>query len=395
MMKIALDCSLVPGSRGGIGQYSYYLAHALASIDKENSYSEYILVPAINHILHPGHKRVDLPDTGNFRVVFKTIPVHFQLMRYLWLPAMPGSLREYMLAGLDADLYHSHSYCVPRFRDKKKRLVVTVYDASVLTHPECHTRTNMDFCLRGIRDAVRYADRIIAISEHTKADLIRYFNAPSELVTVTQLAAGSDYRVVKDAITLRAARQKYDLPENYILFVGSLEPRKNVRTLLKAYSMLPDRIKKEFRMVVAGGRGWLNTDIPEVVKELEISDSVKFAGYIDSADIASVYSGAAVFAYPSLYEGFGLPILEAMSCGTPVVTSDTSSMPEVAGEAALLVEPRDAEAISAALARVLEDGELRKEMREKGLKRAACFSWEKCARETLAVYRKVVESTRG
>lgn len=393
-MKIAIDCSLVPGARGGIGQYSYNLAHALARVDTENTYSEYILFPAINHILHPEYKKVDLPDTGNFRVVFRTIPVHFQLMRYLWLPGMPGSLREYMLGGLGADLYHSHTYCVPRFRDKKKRLVVTVYDVSVLTHPECHTRTNRDFCLRGIKDAVRHADGIIAISEHTKADLIDYFNAPPELITVTHLAASSAYREIKDPAALQAAAKKYALPENYILFVGSLEPRKNVRTLLKAYSLLPERLKKEFSLVVAGGKGWLNSDIPASAKELKISERVKFAGYIEDPDIAAVYSGAAVFAYPSLYEGFGLPILEAMSCGTPVVTSDTSSMPEVAGGAAALVSPHSAEGIAAALSRVLERAEVRREMKEKGLKRAALFSWDKCARETLAVYRKVVESGR-
>lgn len=395
MMKIALDCSLVPGSRGGIGQYSYSLAHALAAIDKENSYSEYILVPVIDRILYPGHRKADLPDTGNFRVVFKTIPVHFQLMRYLWFPGMPGSLREYMLGGLDADVYHSHTYCVPLFRDRKKRLVVTIYDVSVLTHPECHTKTNRDFCLRGIKDAVRYADRIIAISEHTKNDIIKYFNASPELVTVTRLAAGDAYREVKDPDSLQAARKKYGLPDNYILFVGSLEPRKNVRTLLKAYSLLPERLKKEFRMVVAGGRGWLNSDIPGAVKDLGIEDRVTFAGYIDSSDIAAVYSGAAVFAYPSLYEGFGLPILEAMSCGTPVVTSDVSSMPEVAGEAAVLVSPRSPEAIAAALERVIEDADLGSEMRRKGLERSGGFSWEKCAGETLAVYRKVVESGRS
>lgn len=391
-MKIAIDCSLVPGPRGGIGQYSYSLVHALSRIDTVNRYSLYLLFPAVNHILHPEYKKAELPETANFKVIYKTIPVHFQLLRLLWFPGMPGSLREYMLGGLDADVVHSHSYCVPRFRDRRKRLVVTVYDVSVLTHPECHTRANRAFCLRGIKDAVRYADSIIAISEHTKEDLMKYFDAPAELVTVTRLAAGPGYREVKAPEVLRAARDKYGLPENYILFVGSLEPRKNVRTLLKAYSSLPERFKREFCLVIAGGRGWLNSDIPGVVKDLNISERVRFAGYIDKDDIAAVYSQAAVFAYPSLYEGFGLPILEAMSCGTPVVTSDASSMPEVAGDAAILVSPTDADGIAAALERVLESAEVREEMREKGLKRAAGFSWEKCAGETLDVYRKVVES---
>lgn len=394
-MKIAIDYLAVLGKRTGIGQYTVSLVNALAGLDSKNTYTLYVLVPFYYHLLHPEYKKIDLPAAPNFKPVFKTIPVPFQLFPYFQFPGTPSFFREYMLGGLDADVVHSNTFCVPRFRDRKKRLVVTIYDVSVLTHPECHKRTNREFCLRGIKDAVRYADHIIAISEHTKNDLIKYFNAPEELITVTHLAAGPDYHEVKDGRALNAARVKYGLPENYILFVGSLEPRKNVRALLNAYSKLPERLRKDFFLVIAGAKGWLNSDIPGLVKDLGISGGVRFTGYIDNNDIASVYSGAAVFVYPSLYEGFGLPILEAMSCGTPVVTSNTSSMPEVAGDAAELVPPSDTGEIAAALERVLENAGLRMEMREKGLKRASMFSWERCARETLDVYRKVVESGRG
>ena len=190
----------------------------------------------------------------------------------------------------------------------------------------------------------------------------------------------------------KAARLKYSLPERYVLFVGSNEPRKNIKTLLAGYAALSEGLRKEFPLVIAGGRGWLNSEIPGVIKRLGIETSVRFAGYIGRNDMSAVYSGASVFAYPSLYEGFGLPILEAMSCGAPVITSNVSSMPEVAGDAARLVAPTDAEGLGEALGALLVDEGLRKEMRLKGLERGAMFSWDKCARETLALYRKVLES---
>lgn len=390
-MKIAFDCSLVPDESGGIGQYSRNLARALSRIDKENSYTLYILYPVLKRITRPSARKVDLPNEGNFKVVFKDIPVPFQLFRYLQGPILPQSFKDYGLGEIEADVVHSNTFCVPSFRDKKKKLIVTVYDLTVLTHPECHRKANIRHCLDGIKDAIKYADAIIAISESTRADLVNYLDAPPGLITVTHLAAAGDLRPVEDPEVLKSARLKYSLPERYVLFVGSNEPRKNIKTLLEAYASLPAGIKNEFPLVIAGGKGWLNSDIPGVVKRLGIETSVRFAGYIGKDDMSAVYSGASVFAYPSLYEGFGLPILEAMSCGAPVITSNVSSMPEVAGDAARLVTPTDTEELGEALRALLSDEGLRKNMRQKGRERASKFSWERCARETLALYRKVVE----
>ena len=389
-MKIAFDWSLVPGERAGIGQYSYNLAYALSRVDHVNEYILYVLMTASRRAAIKDGSVA--PPPGDFRVEHRTIPFPYQLFRYMKLPGMGATFREYMLGDIDADIFHSNTFCVPRFRDKKRKVVVTVYDVSVFTHPECHKKMNIKHCLGGIRDAIKYADSIIAISEHTKQDLIKYLNAPPELITVTHLAAGSEYHEVKDKKKLKAVREKYGLPEDYILFVGSLEPRKNVKTLLKAYANMREGLKKDLPLVIAGGKGWMNSGIPGMVKDLKIEKRVRFAGYIDGADIAAVYSGAALFVYPSLYEGFGLPILEAMSCGAPVITSDTSSMPEVAGDAAVLINPTDVDELGEALKRVIENEGLRLSLREKGLARAGTFSWERCARETLDVYRKVCNS---
>lgn len=390
-MKIGFDCNALLGEVAGVGQYSYNLLKALLKADRVNSYTPYVLYSLTHYLLHPGLK-VNLPGEARLRVLYKHIPVPYQLLSYLRVPGMPQSLREYMLGGLAVDVVHSNSFCAPRFRDKRKRLVVTVYDLSVLTHPECHKKANIRHCTRGIEDAVKYADAIIAISDYTKRDLIRYMNAPEELVTVTQLAAGPEFKEVGDEGVLKGVREKYGLPEKYILFVGSLEPRKNLRTLLKAYAGLPDRFKRGFSLVIAGGKGWMNSDIPGLQKKLGIEGRVHFPGFIADDDICAVYSQAEVFVYPSLYEGFGLPILEAMACGTPVITSNASSMPEVAGDAALLVTPTEADELAGAIERVLDDEVLRGRMREQGLKRAGEFSWERCARETIEIYRKVVES---
>lgn len=392
-MKVGFDYTAVLHERTGVGQYTVKLLDALLKIDKENSYVPYVLYSLTNYLLHPGlRKKVQPPHGGNLE--FVSVPVPFQMLRYLKVPGLRGMMKEYMLGGLDADIIHSNTFCVPRMRDEKKKVVVTVYDLSVLTNPECHKKLNILHCTNGIREAVEYADRIIAISEHTKRDIMKHFDAPEDLIAVTHLAAGPEYHEVRDKAVLSSSKARYGLPEEYILFVGSLEPRKNIKGLLKAYSVIPARMRKAYPLVIAGAKGWLNSDIPPLLSSLAIKESVIFTGYIDSADISAVYSGASLFVYPSLYEGFGLPILEAMSCGVPVVTSNTSSMPEVAGDAALLVDPLNAEELAFGIETVLGKESLRAEMRKKGLVRASSFSWERCAKETIEVYRKVAASPK-
>lgn len=384
-MKIGIDCSQVSAESTGVGLYEYNLVSALSRVDREN---DYLLYPAFYGLFLRGGRKEMLPNTGNFRVAFFGVPS--VLVKPLWSPVIPAAIKERMLG--DVDVVHSTTYAAPRLRDRKKRLVATIYDLTALTHPECHRRQNVRICVKGIRDAVRYADAIIAISEHTKKDLVEHAGCPPELVTVTPLAADPMYRPVDEPAGHDRVRTRYGLPRRYILFIGSLEPRKNVRTLIEAYARLPERLRQEFSLVVAGARGWKNSDVQDTVGRLGVEDHVTFAGYIDRADISTVYSMAEVFVYPSLYEGFGLPILESMACGTPVITSNTSSMPEVAGEAAELVTPTDTDELASALTRVLDDEALRLDMRARGLERSGEFTWERCARETVGVYEKVYRS---
>ena len=217
--------------------------------------------------------------------------------------------------------------------------------------PECHTEANRKHCLKGTLDAVRYADCIIAISESGKKDLIQYFDADPDRVVVTYLAA-------KDIFSPRGVDErdrvleKYGIPGDFIFTVGSCEPRKNIGTLVRAYMNLPEKVKEHHALVIAGGKGWLESDI-DLLIESQDPARIRRIGYVDEQDLPALYSAASAFVYPSYYEGFGLPILEAMSCGAPVITSNTSSMPEVGGKAALYFNPTDVRQLSDLLLELL------------------------------------------
>jgi len=250
-------------------------------------------------------------------------------------------------------------------------------------------QANIDHCLQGTKDAIERADAIIAISNHTKLDLIKYFDAPEDKITVTHLAADKAFTRIVDHDILKKIRQKYSLPHDFVLFVGSLEPRKNLPTLLAAYALLQQTFKNKFSLVIVGSEGWLNDQIKLLITELKISENVCFTGYVAQEHLSAIYSMASVFVYPSLYEGFGLPVVEAMACGTPVITSNVSSIPEVVGDAAVLIDPINKEELALTIERVLGDEDLRESLRISGIARAKTFSWERCARETLEVYKRV------
>jgi glycosyltransferase involved in cell wall biosynthesis len=380
-VRIGIDLSLVPGQRAGVGQYAYQLARALAGIDRENSY---LLYPVFYYIVHPAHRAVRLPAAPNMRTALRRLPAG--LVSWLWRVDRPDAFKERLLGRVD--VVHSTSYCAPRL-SRGRRLVVTIHDVTFLTHPEFHLPANVEHCLTGARRAIERADQLIAVSESTRRDLIEWMHAPADRITVTPEAADPDFARVTDRAQLERVRRRYDLPERFVLFLGAMEPRKNLLRLLDAWAALKPAIRRETWLVVAGADGWLNDGVRARVDALGLEDRVRFTGYIEAGDVAALYSLATVFAYPSLWEGFGLPVLEAMACGTPVLTSDVSSLPEVAGDAAVLVSPTDVNAIADGLTRLLDDAALRSDLAARGLRRAAAFSWERCARETLAVYRAV------
>jgi glycosyltransferase involved in cell wall biosynthesis len=260
-----------------------------------------------------------------------------------------------------------------------------------LIWPQFVTRRHRLVAAAAGRRLRRQADLVIVPSETTKADVVDQLQIDPGRIAVIPWGCDERFQPQEDPTRLALVRRKYRLPGRYVLFVGTLEPRKNLTTLLKAYAMLRAGGQDEdAKLVVVGRKGWLYDEVFETVRALALHRDVLFTDFVDDADLPDLYRGASLFVLPSFYEGFGLPILEAMASGVPVIASNTSSMPEVAGEAALLIDPRNPQAMAEAMAGVLADEQLRKTMTQRGLARAQCFTWESVAQKTLALYAALV-----
>jgi glycosyltransferase involved in cell wall biosynthesis len=284
-------------------------------------------------------------------------------------------------------LLHDPTGVAPLLLSRARR-VATIHDVIPYIYPETSSRLDWLIYRCWLPLAAKRLDAIITVSQQSKADIVRYLHVKSEDVAVIPEAANSAYREMSQAeIAPALARHNIDFP--YILYVGSVEARKNLPRLLEAYAGLRNWLR-QWKLVIVGARKWKFSPVFETVQRLGLEPYVHFTGYVEEADLPALYNGAALFAFPSLYEGFGLPVLEAMACGTPVVTSSSSSLPEVAGDAALLVDPYDIAALADAMRRVLEDSALAAALRVKGLERARQFTWERTARETIAVYERVL-----
>jgi alpha-1,3-rhamnosyl/mannosyltransferase len=243
---------------------------------------------------------------------------------------------------------------------------------------------------RRIGESIRRADCVISDSEYGRQEILAEFNLPPEKVVSVLLAAGSGFSPVA-ADRLPAVLKPFGfLPQQYILSVGTLEPRKNLTTAIRAYARLPEVIRAETPLVIAGMKGWRTEGLDKEVAALIDKGQIRRLGYVPDEALPALYSGARVFVYPSLYEGFGLPPLEAMACGAPVIVSNRSSLPEVVGDTGLQVDALDVDGLAQAMSQIIEDDALRASLRQLGMERAKSFSWRRCAEETLAVYRKVV-----
>jgi glycosyltransferase involved in cell wall biosynthesis len=267
------------------------------------------------------------------------------------------------------------------------RTVVTVHDVFAWSCPGTSTFLDTIIYRHWLPRVLPTVDAVITVSQVSKGDITRYLNIPTSKIRIIYEGVSGAYHPLPAGKVTRIAVQ-HGLPGNYILFVGSVEKRKNLRGLLQAYAHLRT-MGEPPPLVVVGARRGRGNGITETLREHDLKPHVVFLGYVPDEDLPALYSGADLFVFPSHYEGFGLPPLEAMACGTPVVCSNTSSLPEVVGDAAIMVDPTNVEALAEAMHRVLTDGDLRQHMREKGLARAKQFTWERCARETLAVYQEV------
>ncbi|MGQ9491521.1 MAG: glycosyltransferase family 4 protein [Anaerolineae bacterium] len=268
--------------------------------------------------------------------------------------------------------------------------VVTVHDLGYLHYPELHRTWDRRYLDWSTRWSARQVAAVLVDSAATGRDLTQAYGIAPDKIRVVYLGRDERLARVDDPGQVAAVRAHYGLGQRYLLYVGTLQPRKNLRRVIEAFARLAGRPElTDVQLVLAGKKGWLYDALFEQVGRLGLGRRILFTGYVPDEHLAALLSGAIAFVYPSLYEGFGIPVLEAGACGVPVITSNTSSLPEVAGDAAILVDPHDVDAIAEAMYRVLTDEALRAELARRGLENVKRFSWEKCARETLAVLEQV------
>jgi glycosyltransferase involved in cell wall biosynthesis len=356
----------------GINWYLFNLLRCLPEAD-----------PAMSYTVFLGERRYGGVPGLNLRV--SRLPTDRPPVRILWEQAIqPWSVRR---SGVE--LLHGPAFVGPLASGCP--FVVTVHDLSFLLFPLGFRALNRVYLRTFTRLSARRARRVIAVSESTKRDLVQYYDLAAAQVDVVHNGVDSSFRPLPaDQVT--AFRAKQGLPERFILFVGTLEPRKNVVRLIEAYARLP---RTRPPLMLVGGKGWLYDEVFARIEALNLSSEVRFVGFVPAEDLPWWYNAAHLFVYPSLYEGFGLPPLEAMACGTPVVASKASSLPEVVGQAGLLVDPADVEALAASMEQALYDPDQREKMQRAGLAQAQGFSWQKAARRTVNSYRRALAAEVG
>lgn len=373
-MRIGFDVSQTGAGKAGCGYFASGLLSALAALDRQN---DYVLYPAFGDFFwEPRPGNCLRPAGGRFR----TGPtfLHFEAQKRFF---RRSSSRFEKRLGRPDIVHANNFYCPAGLRHA--RLVYTLYDLSFLESPSWTTENNRTGCFDGVFGAATRADSVVAISEYSLNHFLRVFpNYPRERAVVAPLASRFD-----GAAPRRRPRSLDALEEGgFWLCVGTIEPRKNLGRLLEAYAAWRRETGGKMPLVLAGGKGWLMEHLARQVEALGIADSLVFTGYVSDAELAWLYGACHAFLYPSLFEGFGLPVLEAMSLGAAVVCSNTTSLPEVAGDAALSVDPLDVPGISRAMAAVAGNDDLRGRLRQKATRRAGLFSWERTARIVLDAY---------
>jgi glycosyltransferase involved in cell wall biosynthesis len=370
-----MDATPLLKQRAGVGNYVYNLIKNLSLIDHK---SRYVMFYCHHRDVKEKMVKIENPNFENRFIRFPT-----KMMKALW--ASIGLPKVDWLVG-DVDLYHSPNYSLNALGRGKS--LMTIHDLSYLAYRQFSLASGRWHYAFKIKNYAEKVDAIIADSESTRSEIIKYLKIPQEKIHVIHLACSEAFQPLPKSDRTQAIMEKYKIKGNFILFVGTLEPRKNLKGLIQAYDR--SRAKEDYLLVLAGGKGWKYKHIFRLVKQLKLEERVVFCGYVPDSDLPALYNSASVFVYPSFYEGFGLPPLEAMACGTPVITSHTTSLPEVVGDAGVYVDPFAVEQISVSIDTVLSDTKLRQSLREQGLKRAKIFSWERTARETLELYQRLV-----
>ncbi len=366
---VAINAHLLSGRAwyrsAGVHQYIYHLLRNLGQIDDGLRYTVLLgegILPA----------DISLPERRS------RWPTSRAGVRIVWEQVV----QPWVLRQIRADIVHGPLLVAPLLAPCPA--VVTIHDLSFIRFPDLFQPAKRLYLTVMTRLSAQHARRLIAVSAHTAAESVRLLNIPRERIDVIYHGVDPAFRPLPDG-EVAAFRQRLGLPKHFVLCVGTLEPRKNHTRLAEAFARIRDG---QVKLVIVGGKGWLYDELLARVETLGLSSDVIFPGYITNEELPLWYNAAAVFAYPSLYEGFGMPVTEAQACGTPVLTSNVSSLPEAAGDAALMVDPFNVEAIAAGLNQLLTDEQLRQELRKRGLAHAGRFTWARTAQETAQAYRR-------
>lgn len=380
MPRIGIDYTAAHEQRGGIGRYVRELIAALAHLTDERD-GHYRLFVA-------GANRHDLPDPPNPNFTWCATPITTALWARIWHRARIPLPIETFTGVLD--IFHATDFVLPPTH-RSTRTILTVHDLSFVRVSESAAPRLRAYLDRVVPRSVQRANHILADSQATKDDLVTLYDTPEEKITVLLSGVDPVFQPVRSIETLATVRAKYHLPPTraFVFAVGTIQPRKNYGRLVEAVARLRTG-GLDVDLVISGGRGWLEDSTHEAVDRFALRDHVHLIGFADDADLPALYSAARVTATPSLYEGFGLPVLESMACGTPVVTANRSSLPEVAGDVGLLVDPYNVEAIADALGRLISDNALHADHARRGIIRASAFTWQRAAYQLRDVYNRVL-----
>lgn len=372
-MRIGINARCLQGIRSGIAQYVYYLLLYLKRMDKKNKY-----------ILFLGSNNYVFEDIVNLDFLYdiSSLPTKNQIFKIAW----QHLYLPYRMKNLQVDVFHEPAFVAPYF--KKCPTVITIHDLSYKLLPNCYTWRNRLYLDRLVNRSISSCDKIIAISQNTKNDILLNYKIKEEKIKVIYEGVDEVFRPLGDSKEEASAmvKAKNGIKGDFIFTVSLISPRKNMVNLIKAFSILRKKGVINHQLVIVGKKGWFFEEVFKEAAASNYAQDIIFCDFVLLYDLVALYNCADVFVYPSLYEGFGLPLLEAMACDCPVVASNRSSIPEVCSDAALLVDPYDPKAFADAILRILSNTELKKSLIKKGRLQVAAFSWERTAQETIEVY---------
>ena len=372
-MKVSIELQPCLKNKSGIGVYTYELTKRL------QNFKDIEFEGNIFNFFNRNYIERDIEGLDIKKNICSLFP--YGVYRRIWSYA---PIKYNFLFRRNADIYQFFNFVIPP--NISGKVITTIHDLTYILYPNTMDTSNRKRLEKDMKSTVKRADYIITISESSKRDIVKYLDVDENKIQVIYPGVDEVYKKVLNSDEITTVKKKYNIDGKYLLYLGTLEPRKNIETIIKAYNCFKRFDKDNIKLVLAGKKGWLYESIFKLVKEFNIEDKVIFTDYIDDMDKAPLYQGAEMFLFPSLYEGFGIPVIEAMASRIPVITSNSSSLPEVAGEAAIITDPLDYKKISNSIERILNENGLREKMVNEGIKQASKFSWDSSAEKTEIKY---------